>query len=160
MTENAGKQESRSSDGATDRRIHEMSSGVADAVRDAADILERELSSGLSGARILQRQLFDDHQVSDEEFTAVTGRFRETAHQAITAFSDRLAEQSSDGSNDLARRFSRDAHDAFDAVMDLVDTTPSLINFLAKSAESVSQRGDSKTTPDPVTGENSDTGRK
>ncbi|MFQ6331504.1 hypothetical protein ACLMAL_36015 (plasmid) [Nocardia sp. CWNU-33] len=157
MTKTAGKHDS--SDEADDRRIHELSSDVANAVRGAADVFERELSSSLAGARTLQRQLFDDHRVRDEDFTAVTGRFRETAHQTITAFSDRLADQSADGNKDLAHRFSRDAQDAFDAFMDLVDRAPSLINFLAKSAENLSQRVNS-TTPAPGTGEDQDTGHK
>jgi hypothetical protein len=150
MTETTGKRDS--SDEGADRQIHELSSDVANAVRGAADVFERELSSSLAGARTLQRQLFDDHRVHDEDFAAVTGRFRETAHQTIAAFSDRLADQSAEENKDLVHRFSRDAQDAFDAFIELVDKAPSLINFFAKSAENLGERINTNT-PAPGTGE-------
>jgi hypothetical protein len=119
-------------------------------VRQAADVLEQELSSGLEQTRRLQRRFTEQGRLEPGDLSEVVARVRSNAHGLIDTAAARLNEMAADDVQDLLGRFSQDAHDVFDALMDLVDSSPVLINRVLGKAEA-SPAASPKATPAKAT---------
>lgn len=124
----------------TDERLQAIGEQTSKAVRDAASVLEKELAKGIDEARRLQRGLIDTRRVDQADFEQVTSRFRDNAHELISMLADRLAELRTPEVQSLSDRLTTDAHSVFDAVMDLVNAAPAVVNRLADRIERMDER--------------------
>jgi hypothetical protein len=113
------------------RSVSEQASAT---VRQAADVLEQELSAGLDEARRLQKKLTDQRRIEPGDLDEVAARVRGNAHLLIDMVSDRFADLGADDVQELGQRFTKDAHGVFDALLDLVEAAPDLVNKLAEKA--------------------------
>ena len=113
-------------------------------VRQAAEVLEQELSAGLEETRRLQRRFAETGRLEAGDFNEVSARVRSNAHGLIDTTGARFAEMAAGDVQDLLTRFTKDAHEVFDSFMDLVESSPPLINRLLG-------RADAQTPADPQT---------
>ena len=120
------------------RKSPPLEAAAADAstaVRQAATVLESELSSGLAGVRKIQQRFTKERRVDQKEFDEVLERFRGNAHELIDVAAGRMADLRAPDVQDLSQRLTADAHDLFDTVLNLVGMAPDIVNRLAGRAE-------------------------
>ena len=117
------------------QQLHEAAESGSKAVRQAATVLEGELSSGLAGVRKIQQRFTKEHRVDQKEFDEVLDRFRVNAHELIDVAAGRMADLRSPDVQDLSQRLTTDAHDLFDTMLNLVGMAPDIVNRLAAGAE-------------------------
>lgn len=138
----------RGSSGTPRARLDETAAAASTVVRQAATVLESELSAGLAGARKVETRLTKERRLDQGEVDAVLRRLRDNAHEAIDAIAGRVADLRSDDVQDLSQRLTRDAHDVFDMMINLLGTAPDIFNRLAARAETaLPQPGPSKPAP-------------
>ena len=123
-------------DASTTERARSLSEQASATVRQAADVLEQELSAGLDEARRLQRKLTDQRRIEPGDLDEVSARVRGNAHLLIDMVSERFGDLGGDDVQELGQRFAKDAHGAFDALLDLVQAAPELVNRLVDKPES------------------------
>lgn len=128
-----------------DDRFHAIGEQASATVRQAADVFEQELSSGLEEARRLQRRFTERGRLEPGDLSEVVARVRSNAHGLIDTAAARFNDMAADDVQDLVGRFTNDAHEVFDALMDLVDSSPPLINRLLDGAGSLVQAGTGTT---------------
>lgn len=126
------------------RSIGEQTSAV---VREAADVLEQELAGGLDEARRLQQQFTERRRVEPGDLDELAARVRRNGHDLIDVVSERLAEMEAEDVRELSDRFTKDAHEILNAVMDLVDLAPGLINKMAERVGVGERQADSAGEP-------------
>jgi hypothetical protein len=117
------------------RQLEPAADDASTAVRQAATVLEGELSSGLAGVRKIQERLTKERRLDQKEFDEVLERFRANAHELIDVAAGRMADLRSGEVQDLSQRLTTDAHDLFDTVLNLVGMAPDIVNRLAARAE-------------------------
>jgi len=126
-------------------------------VRQAAEVLEQELSSGLEETRRLQRRFAETGRLEAGDFNEVSARVRSNAHGLIDTTGARFGEMAADDVQDLLARFTKDAHEVFDSFMDLVESSPPLINRLLGRADAQTpteaQTTESQTAEAPTAAE-------
>ncbi len=144
-------------DASTTERARSLSEQASATVRQAADVLEQELSAGLDEARRLQRKLTDQRRIEPGDLDEVSARVRGNAHLLIDMVSDRFGDLGGQEVQELGQRFAKDAHGAFDALLDLVQATPDLVNRLVDRAGSATAAdGRTRPAPDPESGPHPD----
>jgi hypothetical protein len=111
-------------------RMRSASEQASSVVRQAADILESELSGGIEEARRLQQRFTEQRRLEPGDLDELASRVRRSAHDLIDVLTDRFHDLGAQDVQDLANRFSKDAHSALDGVMDLVDAAPEVVNRL------------------------------
>lgn len=109
-------------------RIREMGPGTSEVVRRATEVLESELSTGLDAARRAQERFRKERRVEAGDFEAAVSRFRADGHALVDLARDLTRGLRSETAGDLTERLTRDAHDALDLALSLVDLAPDLIN--------------------------------
>lgn len=134
-----------------DERARAAGEQTSSAVRLAADVLEEELSAGIQEARRLQQKLTEQRRLEPGDLEEVAARVRRNAHQLIDMVAERFGDLRADDVQELGQRFARDAHEVFDSVMDLVDSTPDVVNRLVERADTMTRPGpESATTAAPA----------
>ena len=114
------------------RKIQDLGPGGAEVVRKATDVLESELATGLAAAQKVQRRFRDEKKVDPADLQEALSRFREDGHQEVDLARSLTDELRSDSTNELAQRLFKDAHEALDLALGLVDLAPDLINRLTQ----------------------------
>lgn len=120
--------------GRTAERARSLSDQASATVRQAADVLEQELAAGLDEARRLQKKLTDQRRIEPGDLDEVSARVRGNAHLLIDMVSERFADLGTDEVQELGQRFAKDARGAFDALLDLVEAAPDVVNKLVEKA--------------------------
>ncbi len=116
------------------RKIRDLGPGSAEVVRKATDVLESELATGLAAAQKAQRRFRDEKKVDAADLQEALSRFREDGHQVVDLARSLTDELRSDSTNELAQRLFKDAHDALDLALGMVELAPDLINRAAQMA--------------------------
>ena len=117
------------------RPSDDAAAATSSAVRQAAEVLEEQLSTGLAGARRLSAGFARDHRVDRAAFDEVLERLRSSAHELIDVVAAQAPDLGTQEVQGLAARFAADAHSMFDVMIDLATTAPDLANRLAGAAE-------------------------
>jgi hypothetical protein len=115
-------------------KIQDLGPGAAEVVRKATDVLESELATGLAAAQKAQRRFRDEKKVDAADLREALSRFREDGHQVVDLARSLTSELRSDSTNELAQRLFKDAHDALDLALGMVELAPDLINRAAQMA--------------------------
>jgi hypothetical protein len=118
--------------GETGQQLEEAGDEASKAVRRAADVLEREVSAGLDESRRMERTALERRRLDPEQLRQVSDRFRRNAHDLIDMVGNRVVEMTGDDARDLSRRLSGDAHSLLDALVDLAEVAPDVVNSLAQ----------------------------
>jgi hypothetical protein len=116
------------------RKIQDLGPGSAEVVRRATDVLESELATGLGAAQKAQKRFREQRKVDAADLQEALARFRQDGHAVVDLARNLTAEARSDSTNELAQRLFKDAHDALDLALGLVDLAPDLVNRLAQLA--------------------------
>lgn len=116
------------------RKIQDLGPGSAEVVRRATDVLESELATGLAAAQKAQKRFREQKKVDPADLQEALARFREDGHAVVDLARNLTTELRSDGTNELAQRLFKDAHDALDLALGLVDLAPDLVNRLTQLA--------------------------
>lgn len=111
-------------------RLRKLGGEASGVVRQAADVLEREVTAAAEGAQRAEKRLRAEGRVDTEDLAPVLERFRTDGHAILDVAGDRLDDLRSDETQDLLQRFAADAHTIFDTVVDLVELTPRLVDRL------------------------------
>ncbi|MGZ4725381.1 MAG: hypothetical protein ACXV8L_14350 [Ilumatobacteraceae bacterium] len=107
--------------------------GMSKTVRQAADVLEKELGATLTGVQRLDERFRQDRQVDQKAFDDVLTSLRSIAHEFVSAASNRMADLRDDDVQDLSERFTTHAQDLLDAVIDLLAVGPDIVNRLTSA---------------------------
>jgi uncharacterized protein (DUF1778 family) len=97
---------------------------VSSVVKQAASILEKELTDGGGLARDMQQKFASTRRVERGEFKVLADRVRTDVHDLIAIAAEMFAEVRTDEVGELVTRFATDAHDVVDTTMNLVEHTP------------------------------------
>ncbi len=139
MASKAGKNDRTRNAG----KIQDLGPGGAEVVRKATDVLESELATGLEAARRAQKRFRAEKKVDLADLQDALSRFREDGHQVVDLARNLTDELRSEATGELTQRLFKDAHDALDLALGLVEMAPDLINRVAQMA------GGSKPTEKP-----------
>ncbi|MEU1505278.1 hypothetical protein [Kitasatospora sp. NPDC005748] len=114
-------------------RFNELGEQGSQAVMEAAAVLERELSAGLTDAEAAGDRLTGEHHVDQEEFDRLGRRVSENTHQLIEAVSSRLLGSTTGDAADQTQRLAANAHDVLDLLLNLSSLAPALANRTMES---------------------------
>lgn len=132
--------------------MDEATETASTAVRQAADVLEEQLSAGLVGLRKVTAGFAEDQRVDQDAFNKVIEQLRSSAHEVLDAALGRVADLGAEDARNLTERFARDAHSAFDAVIDVATVVPSIANKLVaqpgQAQPEQTQRGQASPSDD------------
>ncbi|WP_328958512.1 hypothetical protein [Kitasatospora purpeofusca] len=109
-------------------RFSELGEQGSRAVMEAAAVLERELSAGLTDAKAATARLTGEHRVDQDEFDRLVGRVSENTHQLIEAVSERVLANTTGELSEQAQRLAANAHDVLDLLLGLSSLAPGLAN--------------------------------
>lgn len=116
------------------RKIQDLGPGGTEVVRKATDVLESELATGLAAAQKAQKRFREEKRVDLADLQDALSRFRDDGHQVVDLARSLTGELRSDSTNELTQRLFKDAHDALDLALGLVELAPDLINRVAQMA--------------------------
>jgi uncharacterized protein (DUF1778 family) len=121
-----------------DARIHDvdparlqLSRSVAQAVKQAAAILQQEVNDGSGRATAMRAKYAATKKVDPNEFQALSSRVRKDVHDLIAMAADLFTELQTEEVQTLVSRMATDAHDVLETTMNLVDNTPATARTLA-----------------------------
>jgi len=97
---------------------------ASEVVKQAASILQKELtdSAGLAGE--MQKKFAETRRVEHGEFKVLADRVRKDVHDLIAIASEMFNEVRTEEVQSLVTRIATDAHDVVDTAMNLVEHTP------------------------------------
>jgi hypothetical protein len=128
-----------------DERFDSVGEETSTAVTHAASVLEEELAAGLATARRLEERLTAERQVDPEALDDLVTRVRKDGHALIDTVAAQLPMAEGDARTEVVRRYTTDAHDVLDTVLNLArlvpDITNGLLNRLTTEAPSAREAG-------------------
>ncbi|MER7456637.1 hypothetical protein [Micromonospora sp. NPDC126480] len=113
-----------------DERFDKVAEETSQTVNHAATVLEEELAAGMASARRLEEKLSADRRVDPEAFDELVARVRTDGHALIDTVVAQL-KTSDDQRGEVIRRYTSDAHDALETVLNLARLLPDVANGLA-----------------------------
>jgi hypothetical protein len=116
------------------RKIQDLGPAGTEVVRQATDVLESELATGLAAAKKAQQRFRTEKKVDAADLKEALSRFRDDGHQVVDLARSLTSELRSDSTNELTQRLFKDAHDALDLALGLVELAPDLVNRLTQIA--------------------------
>jgi uncharacterized protein (DUF1778 family) len=118
---------------------------AADVIKQAASILQKEVTDSSTAAGSVQEKFSTTRRVDHGEFKALADRVRGDVHDLIAIAAEMFTELRTDEVQGLVERFATDAHDVVDTTMNLVEHTPEAANRFASFGFTTPT-----TTPSPV----------
>jgi hypothetical protein len=97
---------------------------ASEVVKQAASILQKELTDSSGLASEMQQKFRDTRRVDHGEFKVLADRVRKDVHDLIAIASEMFSELRTEEVQSLVTRISTDAHDVVDTAMNLVEHTP------------------------------------
>lgn len=122
-----GESEARSA------RFKQISKSSSQIVKDAAVLLDEEIASGIVAAKQVQQRFQKERRIDPGDFKDALTRFQGDAHDVVNLLNDQFAEMRSDENAELVKRFTGNAHNLLDLVVELVNTSAEIADQLAKS---------------------------
>jgi hypothetical protein len=116
-------------------RFKGLGDSASQVVQQAAAVLEEELAAGIVAGKRVEERFRKERRVDEADIADVVERFRQNAHEMVEVVGERIGELQSDATQDLAKRFLTDAHDVLDAVANLANLAPEIVNRLVKTGE-------------------------
>jgi hypothetical protein len=131
-------------------------------IKQAASILQRELTESSASAGDMQRKFAATKRVDRGEFKQLADRVRNDVHDLIAIMGDMFTELKTDEVQSLVSRMADDAHEVVDTTMNLVEHTPEAASrFAAFGFTTPIPTPTPSDEPTPVSGEGlPDTGRE
>lgn len=102
----------------------QVASAASDAVKQAASILEKELSDSAALASAMQQKFSNTRHVDRGDFKVLADRVRQDVHDLIAIAGEMFTELHTDEVQSLVTRIATDAHNVVDTTMNLVENTP------------------------------------
>lgn len=110
----------------------QLSRAVSQVVKQAASILQQEVTDGSTRASTMQGKYESTRRVDPNEFKALSDRVRKDVHDLIAMAGDMFTELQTDEVQSLVSRMATDAHDVVDTAMNLVENTPAAAGTFAR----------------------------
>jgi hypothetical protein len=139
VTRKAGKKAkarpsaSRSEPGARSARFKQISKGSSQIVRDAAVLLDDEIASGILAAKQMQQRFQKQRRIDPSDFKDALKRFQGDAHEVVNLLNDQFAELRSEENAQLVGRFTSNAHNLLDLVVELAKMGAEIADQVAQS---------------------------
>jgi hypothetical protein len=124
---------SRAKRGSSSTRIKDISNSSAQIVKDAAALLDQEVSAGIVAARQMQRRFQKERRIDPSDFKGALEKFQGDAHQMVNSLNDRFEELGSQQSARLIQRLVNHTHDVLDLAVEMVNVGAEIANQLAQS---------------------------
>jgi len=115
-------------------RFQRISRGSSQIVKEAAVLLDDEIAAGIVAAKQMQQRFQRERRIDPGDLKAMLARFRNDAHEVVTAISDQFAELRSEENTEIANRFAANAHGLLDVVVELVNTTAEMADQLVQAS--------------------------
>jgi hypothetical protein len=109
----------------------QLSRTVSQVVKQAATILQQELTDGSGRATTMQTKYAATKKVDPNEFQLLSSRVRKDVHDLIAMAAEMFSELTTNEVQSLVSRMATDAHDVIDTTMNLVENTPATAKTLA-----------------------------
>ena len=111
-------------------RIKNASKSVKNIVKDAADILDEEVASGIIAARQVQDRFKRENKIDPKDFESALQKFNADAHEVLTMVGKQIDEMGSKENAELTRRLMGRTHDVLDLTIEIVNIGAALANEL------------------------------
>ena len=115
---------------AQSQRIKNASKSVTNIVKDAADILDEEVASGIIAARQVQDRFKKENRIDPKDFESALQKFNTDAHEVLTMVGKQIDELSSKENSEMTKRLMSRTHDVLDLAIEMVNTGAGLANEL------------------------------
>ena len=112
------------------QRIKNASKSVTNIVKDAADILDEEVASGIIAARQVQERFKKENRIDPKDFESALQKFNADAHEVLTMVGKQIDELSSRENSEMTKRLMGRTHDVLDLAIEMVNTGAGLANEL------------------------------
>src|SRR5271163_1730241 len=92
-------------------RIRNASKSVTNIVKDAAEILDEEVASGIIAARQVQDRFKKENRIDPKDFESALQKFNADAHEVLNLLSQQIDELHHKDNVELTRRMMDKTHD-------------------------------------------------
>jgi ABC-type transporter Mla subunit MlaD len=125
-------------------RIKNASRSVTNIVKDAAEILNEEVASGIIAARQMQDRFKKENRIDPKDFQSALEKFNADAHEVLNLLTQQIDELHHKDNVELTRRLMDKTHD-------VLDLSVGMVNISAKMANELIQKNTRPTEPDRAT---------
>src|SRR5689334_17495096 len=99
-------------------RFGKVAEGSAQIVKDAAALLDEELSAGILAAKQVQQRFQKEKRLDASDFKDPLAKFQSDAHELVAQLSHQVEQLGSKENAELANRLLRHTHDMVDVAAD------------------------------------------
>jgi hypothetical protein len=118
------------SNSAQSARIRNASKSVRNIVKDAADILDEEVASGIVAARQVQDRFKKEKRIDPKDFEGALQKFNTDAHEVLTLVGKQIDELGSRENAEMTKRLMGKTHEVLDLAIEMVNIGATLANEL------------------------------
>ncbi|HEX3470924.1 MAG TPA: hypothetical protein VHT28_07030 [Silvibacterium sp.] len=129
----APKKKARRSRNDRSERIEKISKSSSQIVRDAAALLDEEISAGIVAAKQIQERFQKDRRVDVGDFKKALEKFQADAHEVVNLLNTQISEARSQENTELANRLLQNAHSAVDIAVEMVNMGAEIADELAQA---------------------------
>jgi len=127
------KKAGRADAGKRRAQIDRIGNAGAEIVRQAASLLDEEMSAGIVAARAMQKRLRSERRIDPVDFKPTLDRFQANAHAVVDQLGQQVGTMLSKKDAELALRFVDSTHELLDLLSDLVGTGAEIANQLIQA---------------------------
>jgi hypothetical protein len=114
-------------------QFRRISKGGSQIVKDAALLLDDELASGIVAAKQMQQRFRREQRINPGDFKESLQRFQGDAHEVINLLNDQFSELRSEENAEIVKRFTGNARNLLDLVIEMVNVGAELADQLAQA---------------------------
>ena len=109
-------------------RIKNATKNVSSIVKDAAEILDEEVASGIVAARQVQARFRKSRTIDPKDFETALQKFNADAHELLTLVGNQVDEMGSKQNSELTRKLMGRTHDVLDLAVEMINIGAELAN--------------------------------
>ena len=115
-------------------KLGSIGENTSQIVRDAASLLDEELTAGIVAARQVQQRFRKERKISSDDFKGALQKFQTDANQVITMLDDQFEQMQSGKNAQLFKSLVSNAHDLLNLAVEFVNTGTDLANQLIQKS--------------------------
>ena len=132
-SENSNSTDSKVS--AQSSRIKNATRNATSIVRDAAEILDEEVASGIVAARQVQQRFRKSRTIDPKDFETALQKFNTDAHELLTLVGNQVDEMGSKQNSELTRKLMGRTHDVLDLAVEMINIGAELANEVLQTTK-------------------------
>jgi hypothetical protein len=119
--------------GASRERLRNLDRNGSRVVRDAALLLDQEISAGIVAAKRMQKRLQQERRIDPADFQEALQRFQGNGHEVIDILNEQVSRVQSRENGALVKHIINNSHDVLDLAVQLVKLGGELANEFVES---------------------------